>query len=322
MFAMNRVIWLGVCAALVAGASDACAVPAERMYWTGFYSLIQHASTEGLGRRFYPGITTQFSTPEDLLIDSANDRIYWSDQSNDALWRGNLDGSGVEIIYQGTSIDEPYGISRDPLRSKIYWVAQRSEDVLRADDDGSNVEIVFDGSSANDLRRIAVDPYREKLYWTDHRANAIYWANTDGTMMAPVIPLGDDANDIALDLINEKLYWTTSGFNRISRANLDGTAVETIFTSLDFGDDKPMAIAVDPVAEKIYWNEINAGTIRHSNLDGTLEETLVTAGTSLVRSIALDQELPLMLAQNTVPEPTALSMFALGICILACRPTD
>ena len=302
-----------VCAGLTTVAE---AEPADRIYWSSLYGLIQHAHPDGTDRRFYDGFDSQVPSADGIFIDSVNDHIYWTDGIDHTIRRGNLDGSDTQILFQGDSNNEPIDVTVDMLTGKIYWVADRSHDIVRSDADGSNIEILFDGSFTDDVRKIAVDPMRGKIYWTDNRLGTIFQSNMDGSVRTPLIDLdGDDAISIAIDLVNDKLYWVRSrfaGFGEIQRSDLDGTNLESIVTSSTPGVDSPSRLAVDPIAEKLYWSEIDLRSIQRANLDGTSIETIVTAGASLIRDIALDQSIVFSPNQDAVPEPATLSLLALG----------
>lgn len=311
---MNRLVAstaLISCSLLLASSAQAVE-PAERIYWANFLGSIQSSLPTGANRSFFQGLDTQFPAPWDIAIDSASKEIYWSDVSDSAIRRANLDGSGVEIVYQGSSNNEPLGISLDPLNDKLYWVADGSNDVVRSNLDGSNIEVLFDGTFSSDLRRITVDPVRKRIYWTDVRENVIFSSSLDGSSRVPLIDLGlMDPESVALDLVQQKLYWTTIGFDQIQRSDLDGSSIETVVSQVSSDIVKPIGLTVDPVAEKMYWIEIDPMRIRRANLDGSMIETIITAGVGFSRNLALDQAF--------VPEPSSCVLFLVGIGLPSYR---
>jgi sugar lactone lactonase YvrE len=82
--------------------------------------------------------------PRDLAVDSANQRIYWTDTTNSRVQRCNIDGQPVviETLASGVSAG---GIAVDSLGNKVYWSVPASGTIRRSNLDGSSPETFKSG---------------------------------------------------------------------------------------------------------------------------------------------------------------------------------
>ena len=79
--------------------------------------------------------------PFGLALDVANNKLYWTDSGEDAIFQADLDGGNVsKIIDNGLSA--PVGITIDLQNSKLYWCDWSTKKIQRADLDGSQEERV------------------------------------------------------------------------------------------------------------------------------------------------------------------------------------
>jgi hypothetical protein len=202
--------------------------------------------------------------------------LYWgnSDVGTISIGRAELDGSGIEQGFIGTSGvgSGPYHLAVDTHH--IYWGTATS--LGRANLDGTAADPGF--IKEVDAIGVAVDD--EHVYWTDlAHPNTIGRANLDGTEVDPSFITGVSA-DSALAVDATHIYWTDANNTHltrsIGRANIDGTEVEQRF--IDVGADYAWGVAVD--AQHLYW--LCAGgspfvvRICRANIDGTgVEESFV-----------------------------------------------
>lgn len=65
-----------------------------------------------------------------------NGKRYWAEYAANAIWRSNLDGSQVELVY---SVNGPYGIGYDPGTGYLIWTSSTDETVQAAPAGGGSV---------------------------------------------------------------------------------------------------------------------------------------------------------------------------------------
>ncbi len=207
--------------------------------------------------------------------------MYWTDGTDDRIYRANLDGTSRETLHTSTG-NNPRGISLDIINGKMYWADNVLDKIQRANFNGSNVEDVATGLTSP--IGVAVDAAAGKVYWTDLSTDKIQRANVDGTNAEDVLTGLPSPQHIALDTDNGKMYWVDNIDDKIYRANLDGTVVEEVITT---GLTSPYGITVDPSGGKIYWSDNSTDKISRANLDGTNVEDIVT-GQSNARGLAVN----------------------------------
>ena len=61
-----------------------------------------------------------------VVVDN---KRYWADYAANAIWRSNLDGSQVELVY---GVNGPYGIGYDPAAGILIWTSAADETVQAA----------------------------------------------------------------------------------------------------------------------------------------------------------------------------------------------
>ncbi len=217
-------------------------------------------------------------------------KIYWTDRENGRVWRANLDGSMVELIWDEEEVDRhetlPTGVDTDMAQQQIYWIASGVDsfrDVMRANLDGSDAVPIVGGGYMTSL---AVDPASGFVYWSSAGPMDIRRAKLDGSDETIVIAGGHfQPEGMALDALRMKLYWSARTGD-VSYSNLDGTEVKSLPIPIPV-----IGLAVDSVAEKLYWtggNSHNGYRIGRSNLDGSAAEIVLAVGDNRPQGIALD----------------------------------
>ena len=278
------------------------------MYWTDLNTnKIQRANLDGTN--IVNLITTGITRPNDIGLDLAGGKMYWTDLRS-KIQRANLNGTNIEDILTG--LGAPDGIALDVVSQKMYWTEQSTHKIRRANFDGSNIEdLVTTGLRGPD--DIGLDLVAGKMYWTNNQTSQIQRANFDGSNVENLV--STTASGIALDVVGGKMYWTSHGGSEILRANLDGTNVENVITTA-FGNPEDIKLAV--AGGKIYWTEW-AGKIRRANLNGTNVEDLVTG---LVSPVSIALGIPetfggLRFDPNVVADQT----FTVGTAVSLTLPT-
>ena len=240
---------------------------AEAVYFTNPYGH-EIKRTNHNGTVVVDVIPAVLQDPNRIALDSASEKIYWTERELGEIKRANLDGTNIEVVLTG--LDWPRAIALDEANGRVYWTS--FDRIQRADLDGTVVEDVL--TDLEDLRAIAIDPTTGTLYWSDvdpiWYESRISAASLDGHNPHDLVSLDSQpTHEIVIDPLEGKIYW--AAHNRIFRANLDGSSVEWLPT----GYVDPAGITLDLAAGKMYWTEFGTGDIRRANLDGTAVETVI-----------------------------------------------
>jgi hypothetical protein len=155
-----------------------------------FCGFIDRANLDGTGSEH---ILTGLNFPFAIAIDPPSGVMWWT--SWDAIYRGNLDGTGMELLVGDT---ESLGIAVDPGGGKIYWTDRERQQIRRADLDGTNVEELVT-SGLDRPYGITLDLMAAKMYWTDRNLGTIRRADLDGSNVEDVVVGLPRPTGVALD---------------------------------------------------------------------------------------------------------------------------
>jgi DNA-binding beta-propeller fold protein YncE len=241
---------------------------ADIFYPTFSHGYLRKVNTDGTG------LQTLVNTGDGLrgvAVDRAAGKIYWTDVNADAIWRCNLNGTGVEDLVTA-GLEFPMAIDLNPLNRKLYWGDQGLNLIGCANLDGSNPAVLLDTSFSSGL---AVDAVHGKIYWSTSITGTqgeIRRANLDGSGIETVVTGAGKPATIAVDVAGGKVYWTDYVLDVVRRANLDGTGVEDLFVV--GANLNPGGIALDLPGGKVYWGQDVSlppyvGKIMRMNLDGS-----------------------------------------------------
>ena len=251
-----------------------------------------------------PQNLTYLDFPSGIIVDTSNEKLYWTVPTLGTIRQANLDGTDtVDLI---TGLNQPEDVMIDPVEGKIYWTeGPRPDDesgeeidawsIRRANLDGTNLEMFYyDEFSLTPLtiRGLAIDIKSRMVYWTSDSWEGIQAMKTDKSDYFPrsvvdYLYSTDYPFDIDIDAVNRQLYWTESKSGTIKRANLDGTRVRAIVSELI----NPRGITVDPVNKKIYWTADEkggkVGKVQWANFDGTSVDDIIEKTYPSLKYIAL-----------------------------------
>lgn len=213
-----------------------------------------------------------------LALDQQNDKMYWTDFSNNRVKRSDLNGQNVEILIDG-GITRPRAIALDLAGGKMY-IAADSGGIRRANLDGSGLETIV--PSVCPCGAIALDLINGKVYWLQF-SDRIVRANLDGSDVESLVTTGINfANGIALDVEGGKMYWRNN-LTGIERADLDGDKREDVIPrgAVQGPNTPTCSLALDLEAGKIYYTANGTGvaggmTINQANLDGSDNVPVIT----------------------------------------------
>lgn len=207
-----------------------------------------------------------------LALDSAGQKIYWSDSSSN-INTANLDGSNVTPLISGMTF-VPYGLGLDLANQVAYCADSRGGDIMRVNLSNGQVDKLVGGlSSPVD---VALDLANGKIYWVEYYGGSVGCANLDGTGLTYPVSGLTYPQGVALDAANGILYWADK--TSIQRANLDGSNI-VLIASLPsaLGNMLSRRVAIDTTTSQVYWTDRGTMLIQRIAADavaGTPETVL------------------------------------------------
>ena len=222
-------------------------------------------------------LSDDVDSPRGLVVDSAGNRLFWTDAGTDSIEQAALDGTNPSSVYPRRLL-LPAGIAVDVAGGKMYWGDEDAHKIHRANLDGSNVEdLVY--TCCIGPRDVALDLTHNKVYWTDVGTQSLKRANLDGSGLEDLVTSNArDPYGLVLDVPNDFMYWVDSAGPAIYRADLDGSNVTAVVTTTEMPTlDDPRGLAMDTAGGKLYWTDVASERIQRANLDGSSAEDVVTA---------------------------------------------
>lgn len=118
------------------------------VYWGDHGAARIGVAPIGGGAASFPINGAPLVDPHGLALDLAAGKMYFSDFGAPALYRANLDGTGLELLADGSDgLVNPRGVALDTAAGHMYWADMGSAQIMRANLDGSGiVEIVGAGA--------------------------------------------------------------------------------------------------------------------------------------------------------------------------------
>ncbi len=143
------------------------------LYWPNYEaSKIERIGLDGTGRQDIIIATD----PIGIAVDVNGSKVYWFDQTNYQIYRGNLDGSGSEAFVSNPGYATT--LYFDQTNGYLYWPNNEAGKIERIKSDGTGRTDVI---TATDPIGITVDASNSKVYWFDQTNYKIYRGNLDGT---------------------------------------------------------------------------------------------------------------------------------------------
>lgn len=186
-----------------------------------------------------------------IAIDVTGGKVYWTNRSEGAVYRGNMDGSGsAEAIITTLSLPEGIAVYDGKVYVTDVDVPPVGENIYKADLNGANLEVFVGGSWGYAL---GIDEVNNVLYFgdqgvyddpNDNKLKSVSLSNnTNINTIAAIEPIGTNGSrtyGIAVNTNENKVYWTDRGSDKIKSANLDGSGVSTILVA----EGQPRGIAL------------------------------------------------------------------------------
>ena len=248
----------------------------------GILPIMTHKNTLLL-RVLYVGLILAGSA---VLCSAANTHIYWTDATDDGVFRASTDGSGsAKIIAEPSGFYS--GIAVNPNTFQLYWA--KTGDGNGAIRQASLTELIasdlVSGSNAGTISSPSLDVNltNNRVYWGRWTRFSLVDANGSNQVNSEFLS-STYVTSISIDTTNNLAYWVRSG-GQIWSSDLTGQNSVMVF---DTGVSASR-LAIDVPSGKIYYSSSSTDTIYRSNFDGTGAESLITfTGTDNPTSLALD----------------------------------
>ena len=180
----HRFVYLAGVLALVASSllMVAARASADQVYWVNSNS-VAYSQLDDTAGGYLPPSVLDIHGGSGSAIDTANGRIYVSQEDTDQIAWFSLDGlsSGVVNTVPGT-VDHPTNVSIDPATQTLYWANAGTPGSIGyafVNETGGGL-IAHPGATVDHPTRIAVDLKHERVYWWNDAADEFSWATMNG----------------------------------------------------------------------------------------------------------------------------------------------
>ncbi len=248
--------------------------------------------------------------PRGLAVDVNGGKAYFT--SGSALYRGNLDGTGLELLISALG-GVPSDVELDLANDTVYWsVDGPTGGIRRANLDGTGATVLVTQTLLDSLLGVDPDVRADRVGGIEIRGGRVYWSNLAGLNSMPTsgVTVGTDAlnqfvlasgevSKIALDPAGSTVYFTNNSGSTVQKIGLDGSGLTTL-VSRGFG--RPAGLAIDFASERLFFGDTlgtsGRGQILSANLDGSDLTIILDRGSTLFAPVDLELGIP-------VPEPQA-----------------
>lgn len=154
--------------------------------------------------------------PEGVAYDWTQNKIYWTDSSNNSIYAMNLDGTDLVMISR---VERPRAIILDPCNGTLYYTDWgrfgTSGKIFRTTMAGSLKRAIID-KDLSQPSGLAIDYEDRMLYWTDAVREKIERSTLDGKgrevlITATIYPF-------AITVFRNYIYWTDLQLRGVYRA--------------------------------------------------------------------------------------------------------
>ncbi len=215
-----------------------------------------------------------------MAVDALNGKLFLLDGQANALWRVNLDGTGLTLIKSGLT-SFPSDLALDVLNQKIFLTTsstvQADNTVQSLDYTGAGHSVLFTatGAGGNGVSRctaMALDLLHSRMFIADAGAQKVWRLDSAGNGL---VELAATANSyptgLAVDPTNQHVYFTASSaaqaFNSVQRVGYDGSGLTTTFAASG-AVQRCTALDLDLRGANIYLSDAGANALWRIPLGG------------------------------------------------------
>jgi hypothetical protein len=167
------------------------------------------------------------SFPLGIAVDNTNRTLYWTDPS-DKIMKGNLDGTDIDVLIEGSEVDYPIYIEVWEEEDKIFWLNRTDVSLKWADLDGTYLNVVTSADRLDQAWDTVLDKNNHVIYWTNFGTiNGIFKLDLKEAVLEIVLTVPEEPYALELDPEAGILYWGDDAGN-IKSVKTDGTDVQTL----------------------------------------------------------------------------------------------
>ncbi|MCW1921861.1 DUF5050 domain-containing protein [Luteolibacter arcticus] len=199
------------------------AVPKDSSYsgWNVYSTDLQGGSTTHLYEIDHKTTSWGFAVTDDHL--------YLSDSLNDTITRSNLDGSGLEMVFDSPTV-APSPAYMTATAQSLYWTQVVSDS--RGRSQIWTLDHANPSQALSILTGLSEPQYLSSsaayLFWFDSMERVIYRSDHEGQNLQVIVSATWARGMVADD---EHLYWTNN--KNLMRSDHNGGNVEIVVTSAD-----------------------------------------------------------------------------------------
>lgn len=272
----NRLAHLVVAAALIACSLLAVAARAEadQIYWTN-QNVISYSQLDGTEGGYLPASVNAIHVGSGAAIDTANARIYVSQEATNKIAWFSLDGTSAGVVNTtGATVNHPTNVAIDPATQILYWsnaVSPGSIGYAFVNESGGGT-LAQPGSTAAHVEeptRLAIDTRHSRIYWWNESSKEFSWVATNGqtggNLITPDMPISEPGvmGGIAVEPYStpEELYFVsnegapetpTAGIFHVDPL-LGGEPEKLAKTYTKQNALGPVGLAFDLADNRFYW---------------------------------------------------------------------
>jgi hypothetical protein len=242
---------------------------ADQVYWANETSIAysQLDSTEG---GFLPDSVFAVQDPSGTAIDTANGRIYVSEEDRDRIVWFDLDGDGAGVLNTSPgTVEDPSSIAIDPTTQTLYWAnagVPGSIGFAYVNESGGGI-LANSGSTdahVSGPTNVAIDTFHHRVYWWSQVGEEFSWVTTNGLLGGNLPTPGliinaEEMGGMAIEPYStpQELYFLNNEAEGIFHTDpLLGGAPEKILEAYPEKEKvppKPTGLAFDSVADRFFW---------------------------------------------------------------------
>lgn len=244
----------------------ACLADGEEpeLWATNGSNLVQYSLHSGDRK-----ITNLGGMPHSVVYDRKNEKIFWIDSQNKAIYWSNKDAAGPAEVLIDTLIEVPAALAYDWVHQNLYWAdagphtRHTKIEVVTLGGEHRWRTVVVSPPEVDKPKFMVVDPRKDQgyLYWAQGTAvPVIRRAGLDGSEPETIVStdLGN-VHGLTLDLVQERLLWVDSRLNIIASLGLHDLGREVLKTFVEY-PKHPIGIGV--FEDFVYWADIEAKSIQ------------------------------------------------------------
>lgn len=272
----NHIAFLIVAVALIASSLLAVAARAKanQIYWAN-QNVISYSQLNGTEGGYLPASVNAIHVGNGTAIDTANSRIYVSQEATNQIAWFSLDGVSTGVVNTaGATVNHPTNLAINPATQTLYWsnaVSPGSIGYASVNESGGGTLAQSGSTAANvaEPTRLAIDTLHSRVYWWNESSKEFSWVTTNGqsggNLTTPDMPISKAGmmGGIAIEPYStpEELYFVSNeGAPEAATAGifhtdplLGGEPEKLAKTYTENNALGPVGLAFDHAANRFYW---------------------------------------------------------------------